>query len=494
MFVPLTALYVAPIWLFKYFPSQDGPSHLYNAFILAHYHDPQYVFSRIFDIKTEVFPNWTSHLVLMALMRLVSPLAAEKILLSAYVVLMASSLVYIANAAGLDRTPLAFLMFPFIYSYPLLMGFYNFSIAVALSLVAVGYWWRHRTASGARHVLVMTVLLVAMYFCNPVPLVVAILSIFVMAGVDWLEQRRLTRSLVGVLCVMPSIALLVYFAGHWGMATREGGWTQDRLWPYFIHGGPLIFHGRGQIVSAGIVTAMLGLLLASTLGRRIAIGVREHRFKAEPADVFLVLSLMCLILYFVSPQGLSDGAFLKPRLALFPFLLIVPWLRVDLPPAASRYFGGSCLVLAAACAVQVAFYHRTINREISVYTSGLDVVDRNSVVLPLSFDSSGGSWLIGTLANASGHYGYERGVLSLLNYEADSNHFPTTFKAGLSRPSAVDVFVHGESLTIADYKDTVDYVITWSMPPRSAIEGQIEQYYRQVWTNGKLKIFKKTVS
>jgi hypothetical protein len=47
MFVPVTALYLAPMWLFKYFPSQDGPSHLDNAFMLAHYHDPQNVFSRI---------------------------------------------------------------------------------------------------------------------------------------------------------------------------------------------------------------------------------------------------------------------------------------------------------------------------------------------------------------------------------------------------------------------------------------------------------------
>ena len=34
-----TAAALVPIWLFRYFPTQDGPSHLYNAFVLSHYFD-----------------------------------------------------------------------------------------------------------------------------------------------------------------------------------------------------------------------------------------------------------------------------------------------------------------------------------------------------------------------------------------------------------------------------------------------------------------------
>ncbi|MEA2326681.1 MAG: hypothetical protein QOE68_1640, partial [Thermoanaerobaculia bacterium] len=31
----LTVLLIAPVWIFRFFPTQDGPSHLYNAYVLA---------------------------------------------------------------------------------------------------------------------------------------------------------------------------------------------------------------------------------------------------------------------------------------------------------------------------------------------------------------------------------------------------------------------------------------------------------------------------
>ena len=31
LFILLLLLYLAPLWVFRYFPSQDGPSHIYNA-------------------------------------------------------------------------------------------------------------------------------------------------------------------------------------------------------------------------------------------------------------------------------------------------------------------------------------------------------------------------------------------------------------------------------------------------------------------------------
>jgi hypothetical protein len=112
-------------------------------------------------------------------------------------------------------------------------------------------------------------------------------------------------------------------------------------------------------------------------------------------------------------------------------------------------------------------------------------------VAPLSFDHSGGSWLIGPIANAAGHYGVEPGAINLMNYEADTPHFPTAFKPGLARPSVAEVFVHETSFDLAPYKDTIDYVITWSMPAGSEYERAIGRYYRPVWVNGTLAIFKR---
>ena len=40
LFFALLALHVLPLWVFPFFPSQDGPAHLENAVILRDYHRP----------------------------------------------------------------------------------------------------------------------------------------------------------------------------------------------------------------------------------------------------------------------------------------------------------------------------------------------------------------------------------------------------------------------------------------------------------------------
>ena len=117
-FLLLVMLYILPIWIFKYFPSQDGPCHIYNSFILKHYNDPEYRFSEFYEIRKSPIPNWASHASMMLLMYLVPPLIAEKLLLTGYIVLMAVSMLYLLDAVEGRRTPLVFIGFPFIYNYP----------------------------------------------------------------------------------------------------------------------------------------------------------------------------------------------------------------------------------------------------------------------------------------------------------------------------------------------------------------------------------------
>ena len=37
----LIVLYISPLWIFKYFQSQDGAAHVYNAYALRVFHDDE---------------------------------------------------------------------------------------------------------------------------------------------------------------------------------------------------------------------------------------------------------------------------------------------------------------------------------------------------------------------------------------------------------------------------------------------------------------------
>ena len=351
-FLFLILAYVLPIWAFRYFPSQDGPCHIYNSFILRHYNDPDYVFNQFYDVRKAPIPNWASHASMMLLMYLVPPLIAEKLFLTGYIVLMAVSVRYLVNAVEGDRMPLAFLGFPFIYNYLFLMGFYNFSLGVALFMLSLGYWWRRFDTFNVKHAIVLGSLLVVVYFCHPVPLVLAVLSI-VLVGILSLPPgfARWKQALISSLCILPSLGLLLYYTQTRGTARSPGSWTLARLWEYFIRNESLAYHSQSQIVFGKLVTGAFAVLFFYAL-------IRDHLFTKEwrfrlrvrRRDFLLLLCIVFFVIYLRAPDGMSGGGFIKTRMALFPFLVIIPWLSWDMPKVA-RGIVASLLMLPVSQAV-----------------------------------------------------------------------------------------------------------------------------------------------
>jgi hypothetical protein len=535
-FLFLILVYVLPIWVFKYFPSQDGPCHIYNSFILRHYNDPEYVFNQFYDVRKAPIPNWASHASMMLLMYLVPPLIAEKLLLTGYIVLMAVAMRYLVNAVEGDRTPLVFLGFPFIYNYLFLMGFYNFSLGVALFMLSVGYWWRHFNIFDVKRAAVLGSLLVVVYFCHPVPLVLAVLSIvpvgILMRSVVPNETAsksprpplqggetgfahgsrlpkmissettipmslpprfaRWKQALVSSLCTLPSLGLLLYYVQTRGTERSPGSWTLAQLWEYFIRNESLAYHSESQIVFGWLVTGAFAILFLYTL-------IRDHFFTKEwrfglrvrRRDFLLLLCIAFFVIYLRAPDGMSGGGFIKTRMALFPFLIVIPWLSWDMPRIGRGVVGGALALLSVAYITQVSYYHKIMNDDIKVYVSGYDAVERNKVILPLGFDYMGKSWRIGIFTHTPGYYGYETGCINLINYEASTDYFPTVFKPDFHRPPLEMVHVKQTEIDFAEYKDDIDYVLTWALEPGSDVESRILEYYSLIKHNGNLKIFRR---
>ena len=90
----LILVHLLPIWLFAYFPTQDGPSHIYNSQVLREYWNPEYGFQMFYNINWHLFPNWLSHFALAVLMGVFSPFIAEKVYLSAYVIFFPIAILY----------------------------------------------------------------------------------------------------------------------------------------------------------------------------------------------------------------------------------------------------------------------------------------------------------------------------------------------------------------------------------------------------------------
>ena len=191
LFWGLLALYLLPLWVFPFFPTQDGPDHQALSFILRQYgHPGAGLLREYYLMNREAVPNWFIFFLMSRALGFVSIPMAEKILLTAYVVLFPLSVRYAAAggrpAGRLPRRP----------RLPLHLQLHVPHGVLQLLLQPAGVLFHPRLlaeAPGAdgRPVRIagLALLILWVYFCHPVTLVVAVAALLTLAGWRVLLER-----------------------------------------------------------------------------------------------------------------------------------------------------------------------------------------------------------------------------------------------------------------------------------------------------------------
>ena len=189
LFILLLILHLAPLWIFTYFPSQDGPSHLYNALMLKEYHQHQnYKIRDVWELNITIFPNWLSHITLALLLCVFPAILSEKILLSLLVELVPISFFYFLHAVYKRGFLFGWLAFLFSYNYLLFMGFYNFTLSISFFFFSFCFWWKHRQDIQVNHLIVLYLLLLLTYLSHIASYGLLLLAISVTALCLWISE------------------------------------------------------------------------------------------------------------------------------------------------------------------------------------------------------------------------------------------------------------------------------------------------------------------
>lgn len=214
------AAYLAPLWAFRYLPTQDGPSHVANAIILKDYGTPGTRYHEFFEIRCEHLPNWTSHLLLAGLMYVVPPGLAEKLLVSFYVVGLALSFRYFLGAFGPATASLAPVGLLFVYNRCLWMGFYNYCLSLIPFWLVLGLCLRRCGRLALREALALALLFLAAYFTHLVGFLLAA------AGAIWLAAsgpgRRWPELAWLAVSLIPASLLALDYLGRTGFFSGPG--------------------------------------------------------------------------------------------------------------------------------------------------------------------------------------------------------------------------------------------------------------------------------
>jgi hypothetical protein len=490
LFFLLVFLHLAPFWAVSAVPTVDGPSHVYNAWILRQHIDDTEspLFRQTFRIDTSPVPNWTDHAVLALLMGWLDPVTAEKILVSGCVLVFLLGARYLAMSTDRERSWLAFLAFPFVYNQTLQYGFYNFYGSVGLFFFALGYWWRRRDEPGLGLAVGINLILWVCYFTHILSTILALVGI----GILWLATLRranLRRHLLHIPILAPQAVLPLWFLSTHGGASTPGSAQLAALLQYLARNQVLVTFRETQLHMGTLLAALFVLLAVATVLRR------RSRWKLEKEDGFVAVALVVVLLFFFGPEGMSGGSLIKMRLCLYPWLLLLPWISPRLAVAGKPVRGALLAVLAVAAMVNVVAYvqwYQEADREVQSFLAMTQRIEPDTQVLPALFDRRAAVGLVGLLGHAVDRAAVARRFVDWGNYEAQYDLFPVQYRPEVPYPSLWTLEVTPEKLDVEAHRDRIDYVFCWKMPPTSPLASRLQEGYTLVAEQGPARLYERT--
>ena len=495
----LLATNLARLLFFRFFPTDDGPIHLEIARVLdALWRGEDGAIARYFRLNPSPQPNWLVYLALVPLSRLFGPLAAEKLLLAGYVVLLPAAFAYALGALRREGRAWLVLAFPLTFNYLVHLGFYNFSYSLALFLLGLGWWLRRPGGVRGRATFALAGLLLATGVAHAVSLGALLVTLGVLAVWSVVHERSggggralpggaptradawlpalFARLLPLALAALPPLALsAVLFTGPTaGEPAYRMSFSSLVKVLAMLHS--LVSYDRREIA--------LSLLLAALLAGAAAVAVRQRvremrlgGLRLAWSDGLLAAAGALLVLYFAVPTGFAGGGFFSQRLQLQMLLLVVLWLA-DQPtgPAMRRWVvAGTAALGLGWAALHYATYAR-LEPLLAEYVSLGPHLLPESTVLSLSFveehddpDAPGAVFKPQPFAHAAGYLTALFGVADLGCYQADRGYFPILYRdevnpyrhlasdADLETPGGIDLLAYERT------GGRVDQVVLWGL-------------------------------
>jgi hypothetical protein len=451
IYVGLAVLAVVPIWSAAYIPTVDGPSHVYNSWLIRMLlTGGDGAAAQVFAIDWRPHPNWIGHAVMALLMFVVPPVIAEKLLVTGIVLLFFVACWMYAGTVDESRRAVAFVAMPFAYNFLLHMGFYNFCIGAALYFIVLAVWWRRRDRPDARTLTLIASLLVLIYFSHVLPAVLAVGSI----GILWLATlrgRRVAAHARHLIAFVPLVPLFLWFLRNRGVERVSGVWDLGGLLNYL--------RWFTVVTTFDTYQARFGTGLSYLFIALIVVTLARRRWRFEEGDAFLLVTFALLAIFLRSPRMMSGGTMILERMALFVTLSPLAWLAPRLPRRATAAMVILLTILSLVYGTYLVRRYRGISRRVAQLVRSADEVPEGSrVTTIIAVNRAPGSFLP-LLDHAFGYVAAAKHVAQVDNYEVKVGYFP---------------------IKLREEKPAAEYVFAWQLPPVSPAAMELAQTHRLI--------------
>lgn len=475
LFYVLVVLLCLPVWLVTWFPSRDGPSHVYNARVLIDmllHGDSTYWKS--YTLTPGLTTNLAADLLLGLLSPAFPPPVPEKIIVTLCLVLVASGARYAAGARNGRGGALAVLALPAAAGLFLHLGNYNFLLGAAFFCFSCGLWFRCWGLLTGREMARLAALLAAAFLCSATAWLVAALVIGVPAL--WTAARRgsLLRYLAPtLLAALPGCALFLAYAMSVRPAAPVGSFFPIRSAADLLTENPVVAFTRGEVWIFAVLAALAALLPLMVLRAKAA----ARHWSAY--DWLALLAALLFVLFLTAPPARLGGSEVRPRLWLFSGLTLLFWL------GGHRFSRRDAALLSAAGAILsagLAWSHWQSYRALEPFWKEVmavrAVIRPGRSVLSLRYSQAAPppALRIDSFRNVGAYLSPVPGGLWMGNQEADSGLFPLSSLPSRHAPAGLD-----SDPPCADLSGRpADYVVLTGYPAPETAPGCAAATYRQL--------------
>lgn len=293
-------------WSVKHLATQDGPAHVYTAFVAKELalHGHVSAYDSIYRLHNALLPNWTCTLLLAGIMTVVSPERAEAVLMTVCLLAGYCSFVYGVRALaprGTHWMPIGNWILQSIFLWS---GFYNFYLGMALLPLVVGFYVRHSETFTMRRAIYFSLAMVALFFSHLVAAVIAAMVILTLAS--WTREWR------GAAAIAPTLVLVALYAGGSAepMKFKPEMAAALRTFPQVAFAFATGRRGEQTM----LWPVVLFLILVAV------VGMRKREWRSARGGIAIATGL-AFALYLVVPDEGFGGSVAKLRFAWAVFVL-----------------------------------------------------------------------------------------------------------------------------------------------------------------------------
>jgi hypothetical protein len=489
----LLAAHLGLVWVLPYLPTQDGPSHIYNLVILQDLLNGGKAWGNVFTYQLDAVPNLGFNLLAYPLLKFFSPPTVEKCFFSIYIVLMGISVPYFLKTFGRPWLPLSYLVFPVIFSFPILMGFYSFAVAVPLFLLAFSYAWKISDQSAWFRFLYLNIAGCILFYFHIIAFLLYLLSL---VAISLGKCNGLKKKLFGQIKLMfflsPVLANFFLYLRQWKNPSPVFDYLLSAPRFYYLL-NDLYFFSTVNFYRLQALPAAILLFLVSVLGYVSLKDAWKRRLRSEkfpPSEQTLIyLSLILVALYFLAPFNFGVGSCFNQRLPQTMLIVSLPLLKTPRTMLFRRFATVILAGLAGIYLLSNVIVLGLQSAKVAEFLSGMRCeMPKGSFLLALKNPIPAES-RIDVLLHAASHYALRKGCVDVGNYEAVVNLFPVHYKKPFpTMPSISEIESTPLNIEWRNYP-SINYLISWQMDG-DQMKGN-SAFFDPFWSREPLSIWKR---